>query len=104
MTVSHARRECPRHRGRTIASEDDGREEQSHDHRTAGADLGHERGGEGPTELHRDDAGKDEERGGHTLETTHFVRLGRATHQPRSRHSVRCGRSAPRVVSPPWPG
>lgn len=27
-----------------------------------------------------------------------------APYQPRSRHSVRCGRSAPRVVSSPWPG
>jgi len=25
-------------------------------------------------------------------------------HQPRSRHSATCGRSAPRVVSLPWPG
>ena len=27
-----------------------------------------------------------------------------ADHQPRSRHSSRCGRSAPSVVSLPWPG
>jgi hypothetical protein len=26
------------------------------------------------------------------------------SYQPRSRHSARFGRSAPRVVSPPWPG
>ena len=25
-------------------------------------------------------------------------------YQPRERHSARCGRSAPRVESPPWPG
>lgn len=25
-------------------------------------------------------------------------------YQPRSRHSARCGCSAPSVVSPPWPG
>lgn len=29
---------------------------------------------------------------------------GGAGHQPRARHSGRCGRSAPRVVSLPWPG
>ena len=27
-----------------------------------------------------------------------------SVHQPRSRHSARCGRSAPRVESLPWPG
>ena len=27
-----------------------------------------------------------------------------ASHQPRLRHSVKCGRSAPRTVSSPWPG
>ena len=29
---------------------------------------------------------------------------GRWRYQPRSRHSARCGRSAPSVVSLPWPG
>ncbi|BCJ35060.1 hypothetical protein Athai_25630 [Actinocatenispora thailandica] len=27
-----------------------------------------------------------------------------ARYQPRRRHSARCGRSAPSVVSSPWPG
>jgi hypothetical protein len=35
-----------------------------------------------------------------------YVRLdaARAGYQPRSRHSARFGRSAPNVVSSPWPG
>ena len=32
------------------------------------------------------------------------VRELRRSYQPRSRHSARCGRSAPRVESSPWPG
>jgi hypothetical protein len=33
-----------------------------------------------------------------------LLRRRRLTYQPRSRHSSRCGRSAPSVVSPPCPG
>jgi hypothetical protein len=38
------------------------------------------------------------------LVTAVAIQIAAIAYQPRSRHSSRCGRSAPRVVSPPWPG
>ena len=39
-----------------------------------------------------------------TTDTFRTYERGGTTYQPRVRHSVRCGRSVPSVVSSPWPG